>query len=34
MKVEYRPNDLSDEEKKNYWAENIQVVETFLAKYQ
>jgi hypothetical protein len=34
MKAEYRPDGLSDEEKSNYWAENIRVVETFLAKYQ
>jgi hypothetical protein len=34
MKAEYRPHDLSDDDKANYWAENVQVVESFLAKYQ
>lgn len=33
MKAEWRPDDISDVEKEVYWAENIRVVENFLAKY-
>jgi len=33
MKPEYRPATLKGEEKELFWAENVRVVETFLAKY-
>jgi len=33
MKAEWRPDSLEGEEKEAYWAENVKVVEDFLAKY-
>jgi hypothetical protein len=34
MKAEWRPEDLKDKERNSFWAENIRVVERFLAKQQ
>ena len=34
MKAEWRPEDLKGEERDTFWAENIKVVETFLARQQ
>ena len=34
MKAEWRPEDLKGEERDTFWAENIRVVERFLAKQQ
>jgi hypothetical protein len=33
MKAEWRTDSLEDKEKEAFWAENVKVVEGFLAKY-